>query len=207
MKRKSLFLLCIIAVAGAFLASCNDDEQNRAVVTVAGINDNLPFFSDVLDQGDTVFVSGSCPACTPFTADDFFREDYVTVAFQNRPYNVFVTTGPNLPYNDFLVTRYRVDWQRTDGGTGVPLSYNGATAITVPSGETVVAAVLLVPYEVKNTPLMSSINYLGATFPDEYLMIATMTFWGHEVGSDREQSFQGSISANFADPVVKTENN
>jgi hypothetical protein len=201
MKRKTAFLICCIVIAGVFLASCNNDsEQNRAVVTVASMNGNAPFFSDVLDQGDTLFVGG-----VPYTPDDFLQEDFVEVIFQNQPYNTFVTTGPNLPLSDFMITRYRVEWQRVDGGSGVPPTYNGATAITVPSGELGIGYIVLVPYEVKASPLMSSINYLGLNFPDEYLSIATLTFWGHEIGSDREWSFGSQLSVNFADPVVVSE--
>lgn len=205
MKRKTLFFIIMIAAVGTFLASCNtDSEENRAVVTVVSINQNAPFFSDVLNQGDTLCTNNVCPpAGSYFLADDYVQEDYVEVIFQNRPYNNLVFTGPGRPYYDFLITRYQVDWRRTDGGTGVPPSYSGATSINVGSDELSFGQVLLVPFEDKNSPLLSSINYLGAGFPDEYLMIADITFWGHEVGAGgREQSFVASVSVSFADPVV-----
>ena len=112
MNRKVLFFMCFIAVVGIFLASCNNDsEQNRAVVTVASINDNAPFLSDVLDQGDTLYYAGTT---IEYVDDDFVVEDLVEVIFQNQPYNMFTLTGTNLPLSDFLVTRYRVQWRRTD---------------------------------------------------------------------------------------------
>jgi hypothetical protein len=204
MNRKILFFMCFIAVVGIFLASCNNDsEENRAVVTVASINGNAPFFSDVLDQGDTVYVAGTI---IPYRADDFVREDYVEVVFQNQPYSPILLTGPNLPLSDFLVTRYRVQWRRVDGGMNVPPTYEGATSISVKSKEMAIGYVLLVPAEVKNSPLMMSINYDGTSWPDEYLMIADITFWGHEIGSQsREWSFDASVSVSFADPVVESE--
>lgn len=199
MSRKITVFACLIALGTVFLASCNDQENKRAVVTVSSINSNSPFFSDVLDQGDSLQSA----------ADDFVREDWCPVIFQNRPYNGVVFTGPDLPFNDFLITRYRVDWRRVDGGlaTDIPPPYDGATSINVPSGEEVAATILLVPFEVKNTALMTAINYNGASFPDEYLMVATVTFYGHEVGTDRDQDFTAEISVSFADPVVKSENN
>jgi hypothetical protein len=210
MKRNTIFFICFIAAVGVFVASCNNDyEENRAVVTVASINQNAPFFSDVLEQGDTLCVNNTCPpAGSYYYADDFVREDVVEVVFNNRPYNLFTTTGPGQPLSDFLITRYRVDWRRTDGGAGVPVPYEGATSIMVPSNDIGVGYVLLVPYEAKNTALMTAINYNGAAFPDEYLMIADITFWGHEVGAQgREWSFGASLSVSFADPVVVTEEN
>jgi hypothetical protein len=198
--------MCFIAVTGIFLASCNNDsEENRAVVTVASINGNAPFFSDVLEQGDTLCANDVCPpAGSWYTADDFVGEDYVEVIFQNQPYHPIMLTGPNLPLSDFLVTRYRVDWRRADGGSGVPPSYEGATSISVKSEEMAVGYVLLVPADQKNSALLAPLQYA----PGEYLMIADITFWGHEVGAQgREWSFNASLSVSFADWIRKTERN
>ncbi|MEJ2721525.1 MAG: hypothetical protein P8181_10365 [bacterium] len=207
MNRKPLFFVLLVAVFAVVVGSCdNESEENRAVVIVSSINDNVPFFSDVLDQGDTLYVGS-----TPYTVDDFIREDWVPVTFYNRPYSPINTTGPGRPLSDFLITRYRVEWVRADGGPAdeVPPTYNGATSIQVPSNSYVTGAVLLVPFEVKNMPFMQLINYLnpasqGGRWPDEYLMIANITFWGHEVGSSREWSLGASITCNFADPVVES---
>ncbi len=202
MKRKVLFFMCFIAVAGLFLASCNNDsEENRAVVTVASINDNAPFFSDALDQGDTVYYEGTNPPVA-YTDDDFLREDYVEVIFQNQPYSPILLTGPNLPLSDFLITRYRVQWRRVDGGAGVPPTYEGATSISVKSKEMAVGYVLLVPAVVKGSPLIVPLHYAAG----EYLMVADITFWGHEIGAQgREWSFDASVSVNFADWIRKSE--
>lgn len=203
MKRKFTLFALVLGILGVLIASCqNEPEENRAVVIVPSINENAPFFSDVLDQGDTLYVAGD-----PYTIDDFIREDFVPVSFYNRPYNAFTTTGPGEPLSDFLVTRYRVEWRRTDGGPAdeVPPTYDGATSVMVPSNSIVTASVLLVPAEVKNMDFMRLINYLNPGFPDEYLMIARFTFWGHEVGTNREWSFNAELSVDFADPVVESE--
>jgi hypothetical protein len=213
MNRKITLFACLALVVGVFLASCNDAGENgRAVVTVSSMNGNAPFFSDVLEQGDSLFFPPGGPlAGLPLTLDDFVGEDWVPVTFYNRPYNDFATTGPGKPFNDFLVTGYHVTWRRVDGGVGIPPAYTGATNINVPSGKEIGALILLVPYEVKNTPLMTAINYNnpppGGAFPDEYLMIAHVEFTGHEVGTDRDQTFSAEVSVNFADPVVVTERN
>lgn len=198
MKRKLTIYLGLIALFAIVLGSCSG-ESNRAVVTVAAMNDANPFFSDVLEQGDTVLVNG-----VPYTNDDFVREDWITVTFHNTPYAVTTTSSAGL-LSDYMITGYRVDWRRTDGGANVPLPYQGAMSLLVPANEFVTSSIVLVPYETKLLPFLSDINYLGPSFPDEILTIATVTFVGHEVGSETEWTFSGEISVNFADAVVKTE--
>jgi hypothetical protein len=199
MKRKILAFSFVVGVLAIIAASCeNGSEENRAVVIVSSINENVPYFSDVLEQGDTVLVGG-----LPYTVDDFITEDYVVVTFYNRPYNDFTTTGPGKPLSDFLITRYRVEWRLTNGATGtVPPTYDGATNIQVPSNTLVSAAILLVPFNLKNAA--------GVFFPlwysdTEVLTIAHITFWGHEVGSDREWSFAAELTVNFGDWVIETD--
>jgi hypothetical protein len=198
MKRKLTAFAVVIGVFMLFVASCqNESEENRAVVIVSSINDNGPFFSDVLEQGDTVYVAG-----IPYTVDDFISEDNVPVTFYNRPYNDLTTTGPGQPLSDFLVTRYRVEWRRSDGGPAseLPPVYDGATSVQVPTNTFVSGSVLLVPFAVKNSPTYAALAYS----PNEIMTIAHITFWGHEVGTNREWSFSADLSVNFGDWIIET---
>jgi hypothetical protein len=198
MKRKILAFALVVGLLAIIGASCeNDSENNRAVVVVSSINENAPFFSDVLEQGDTVLVGG-----TYYTVDDFITEDYIPVTFYNRPYNDYTTTGPGKPLSDFLITRYRVEWRLAPGGAGtVPPTYEGATSVQIPSNTLVSAAFLLVPFSLKAA---GGILYpLGYT-DNEVLAIAHLTFWGHEVGSDREWSCAAELSVNFGDWIIET---
>jgi hypothetical protein len=173
MNRKSLLLLFLGVVGSAFFTSCKD--QGVSVVTVASINENTPFFSDVIDSNGVV------------------HEDFVNVVFENRPYSTLVITEPGFPFGDFIVKRYRVEWRRVDGGSGVPATYDGATSVSIPSGENVAATLILVPAIQKTVPPLDAL-VAGTT---EYLMVAEFTFWGSEGGSDRESSFRASLSVNF----------
>lgn len=197
MKRKLMAFAVTMGIIAIFVASCNNEsEENRAVVIVSSINENVPFFSDVLEQGDTVMVGGLY-----YTVDDFVAEDYVLVTFYNRPYNSITTTGPGAPLSDFLVTRYRVEWRSADGGAvELPPVYDGATSIQVPTNTYVSAGVLLVPFQVKNMASFAALQYS----PDEILAIAHITFWGHEVGTDREWSLAAEVSVNFGDWIIET---
>jgi hypothetical protein len=176
MSRKITFFACLIVLGTIFLASCENDE--RAVVSVVSMNNNDPFTSDVADA----------VALT---------DDWCPVTFYNRPYSSLVATGPGLPYNDFLVTRYRVTWRRTDGGTEVPAPFEGALSVNVPSTEQANASILLVPGVLKTQPPLSTI---GAT---QILAVATVTFYGYEVGTDNDQEFTAEISVTFADYVTQ----
>lgn len=202
MRRKPVIFLAALSIVVAILVGCNSgDEDTRSVVTVASINDNQPFFSDVLAQGDSVYDKSG----VPITRDDYVVEDRVLVGFYNRPYNPFGTTAPGEPYGDFIVTSYRVEWERVDGGTEVPNTYVGGTSIVLPSGEITEGAILLVPFYEKNRPYLQELNYLGPRVGEEVLCIAHITFWGHEVGvPDREMSFKADLSVSFGDIVVRT---
>jgi len=203
MKRKFTAFAVAIGLFVVFAAGCeNESEENRAVVIVSSINENTPFFSDVIEQGDTVYA-GVDPAGNPiiWDADDFIAEDYIPVTFYNRPYNNFISTGPGDPLSDFLITRYRVEWRRTDGGDAAELvTVEGATSVLVPSNTFVTAAVLLVPFQAKNNPFLTALQYS----PNEIMAIGHLTFWGHEVGTQREWSFEAEISVNFGDWIIET---
>ena len=99
MNRKLLGFLCVVGLMIAFLASCDDSEEQRSIITVAAINDNVPFFCDVLEQGDSVYRDNGLPV----TIDDYIKEDFIDVLFYNRPYSAFTFTGSGRPYGEFLV--------------------------------------------------------------------------------------------------------
>lgn len=197
MKRKLMAFAVTMGIFAVLAASCdNESEENRAVVIVSSINENVPYFSDVLEQGDTVMVGG-----VYYEVDDFIAEDYVVATFYNRPYNSFTTTGPGAPLSDFIITRYRVEWRTADGSAAeLPPVYDGATSVQVPTNTYVSAAFLLVPYGVKNLASFAALRYS----PDEILAIAHITFWGHEVGTEREWSLAAEMSVSFGDWIIET---
>jgi len=204
MLRKLIICLCALTAFVSLLASCDSNsEQKRAVITVFSMNDNEPFFSDVLAQGDSVYdISGA-----PIQRDDFVKEDYINITFYNKPYNDYNTADPGDPLGEFLITRYRIDWERVDGsGTEVPPPFNGATSLILPIGAVTEGAVLLVPFEEKNKTYLQELSYVGPRVGQEVMCIAHYTFWGHEVGTggNRETSFKASISVNFGDIVIKS---
>jgi hypothetical protein len=202
MRWKPMLSLLAFGLIIGLLSSCNDgSEDTRSVVTVASLNENQPFFSDVLAQGDSVYDKSGVPV----TRDDYVTEDWVKVVFYNKPYDPFNTAEPGDPLGEVLVTNYRVEWQRVDGGTETPNTYNGGTSVLVPSGQLVEGGILLVPFYEKNRAFLQELNYLGTLRGDEVLCVAHLTFWAHEVGApSREFVFDAYLTVDFGDIVIKT---
>ena len=182
MRIRLLVFVAAVALAVAILVSCdNDPEQNRSVVTVASINDNAPLFSDVLGGADS-----SSAAIYP---------DVISVVFYNRPYNAMITTGPGEPYGDFLITRYTIDWVRTDGGSPALPPLDAGVSIQVPTGEFVKGEIVLVTHQNKATSPLADL--VGV--PQQISMDARIIFYGHEIGTDRETEIQATLGVLFAD--------
>jgi hypothetical protein len=174
-----LLTLLIVAATGCD----NNPEQNRTVMWVSSINGNeSPLLSDVM------YNDGS---------NSWYEPDYVEIVLANRPYNDIITTGPGQPYGDFLVTRYRVEWTRTDGGSPALPTIEIPMNVSIESGKENLADVQLVTVDNKtNAPL----NALVGT-AQTITMNAKITFYGHEVGVERETEVIAEIGVVFGDVI------
>lgn len=174
MNTKLGILLCTACVVAASLVGCDaDEEQQRTVVSVYSLNDNQAYQSDIVTGG-------------------VYMEDVIPVVFQSRAYNSQIVTGTGLPYNDFLITGYRIEYIGSDGSTYLP-PYVGAMNASIEIDKQAMASVILVPALYKSQPPLSGLGG-GAV-----LCTAHYTFMGREVGSGREQEFKAAITVNFAD--------
>jgi hypothetical protein len=197
MSKKMMVLIAVLAALSAFVVSCsdNDPEENRSVMTVLSFNENSSLISDVLEQGDDLTI----------TTDDWIGPEVVPVVFYNRPYNTMVVTRPDDPHGEFIITRYTVDWVRTDGGTPALPRYEGGLGISVPTGEDVEGMITLVTFENKSTPPLSDIAAGGPNQFTEIRMTANVTFYGHEAGTDRETAINTSLAVLFVDLFVESD--
>ncbi|MDD4856483.1 MAG: hypothetical protein PHD74_00095 [Candidatus Krumholzibacteria bacterium] len=203
MSRKvnvAAFALALVLVA--VILSCSEDSNydQRTVVFVSSVNSGSPFLCDVLHQGDSIYYTDTDSLKT---IDDYVSEDYITVAFTNQPYSSIVDPT-NGSLGDFLVTGYDLEFIPY-GGAEVPVDpFSGSISVLVPSGETVEAAILLVPFSAKTVDPLVSMMYTNG----EIMTRAHITFHGHEVQTDVEVDFETNISVNFADPLLtKTQEN
>ena len=201
-KKLTILSLISLFVVGAVLLGCEDDPayEHRTILITSSLNGGMPYLSDVLDQGDSVYTDDGV---TFKLADDFVAEDWIKVQFYNRPYSAIIDPcGGEL--GDFLVTGYDVEFVRVaDGGPtpippGLPVApFTGHTSILVPAQSMVEGYIVLVPFFEKNESPLVDLQYSAS----EILALATLTFRGHEIGSGREVEFTAGISVNFADPL------
>lgn len=161
------------AGSGTFGSQLNSDVQTLVDQTIGGVQQKVP----------TVF-------------NDTGR---VTIRLALK--NPGSTTIPSSPssLNAITITRYRVNFRRTDGhntpGQDVPYGFDGGVTATVGT-TSVTFAFDLVRHSMKQEPpLRSLINGGGAI---EISTIAEITFYGRDQ-TGNEVSVMGMITVNFAD--------
>jgi hypothetical protein len=117
------------------------------------------------------------------------------------PGNSAVSAGPS-PLNSVTMTRYRVEYRRSDGrnvqGVDVPYAFDSGLTFNVPADQTGTATFQIVRNSAKvEAPLLAL-----ATNPREIIStIAYVTFYGHDqAGNDVSANASIGIDfANFAD--------
>ncbi len=202
MRNRIIVLTASLAVIYGVFAGCDTGSQNseRSIITVSSLNNNSPGLVDVLCQGDSIFEADGT---TVKTSDDGIVPTWIPIIFFNKPYSGLNPTESGLPYGDYVVERYTIDWTRTDGGTPLP-STDDQTSIIVPSDEEAFGYIRLVSFDSKTNPLIFDLNYLGARAGQIDLMTANITFFGREAGTDRVTEFQARLSVQFLD-IISTE--
>jgi len=197
MQRKELTAITLISIVAVWfvLMGCDEDSNfdARTVVYVSSVNDNAPYLSDVLNQGDSIYDQTGTRA---ITHDDFPEEDWIKVQIHNKPYNNIVGACENS-LGDFLVTSYTVEFTNLAGGASPVAPFTGNTSMLVPCNTLVEGYILLVPLYAKQISPLVDMRYTAA----EIMTIATITFSGQEVQTDRTLEFGCSMTVNFADPL------
>ena len=102
--------------------------------------------------------------------------------------------------NNVTLTRYRVNFSRTDGrntpGVDVPYGFDGAVGVTIPAGGSAEVAIELVRHQTKlEPPLRNLIGFGGLGFLST---IAEVTFWGRDQNGN-EVSVTGRLDVQFSD--------
>ena len=126
-------------------------------------------------------------------------EDNGKVGLRLAMKDVTSPTGPTSN-NAITVTRYRVQYKRSDGrntqGVDVPYAFDGGITVTVSGTSAVEAVFSIVRVQAKlEAPLSTLVNLGGG------LVISTLadvTFYGRDQAGN-DVSVTGTISVNFAD--------
>ena len=96
--------------------------------------------------------------------------------------------------NTITITGYHVDYVRSDGGTSVPASFDGALTATVTTTATTVPFTLVNAQAKGVAPLAA----LASPSSEHILVVAHVTFFGHDQAG-HTVTVATTISINFAD--------
>ena len=177
---RPLIRMTSLAALVVATASCGDVVRSSRSPVMLIVN-SLTAGSANTFNSDVITASGSV------------FDDLATASLTVIPKN---TTAPTSSNNDVTITRYRVEYSRTDGrnreGVDVPYSFDGAATITIPAGVTNSVVFEAVRHVAKKeTPLVQLITDINVIST-----IAKVTFYGQDqVGN--ELSATGSILINF----------
>jgi hypothetical protein len=174
--RKRHYGWAVLALASLGFVGCDDaPEEGRATIAVT-LNGGSPIESDVSDGG-VIF------------------EDLIAAAFLSRSYNKFITE----PRGDVIIEKYRITWERTDGGSGVLSPREETTNFYVPINESAPTngTIRLVTWADKTGPVLAPL--VGTLNTVE--MRCTVEFTAREVGTEAEVKTSVSASVHFADTV------
>lgn len=106
-------------------------------------------------------------------------------------------TQPSTPINSVTLTRYRVEYSRTDGrttpGVDVPYPIDAAMTFTIPPpGATATVGFQLVKNTAKSEPPLRDLVSSGVIIN----MNATVTFYGHDLAGN-EVTARGGLTVTF----------
>jgi len=114
------------------------------------------------------------------------------------------------PINAVTLTRYHVDYVRTDGhntpGVDVPYSFDGALSLTIQSGSSGQAVFEIVRHQAKLEPPLKNLDGLtptGARLVSGLGFLSTIakiTIYGHD-GNGNEVSVSAQLDVHFGDFV------
>jgi hypothetical protein len=200
----------LVTVTALAAASCGDVVRSgRAPVFLVidllqgARGDDPTKLASTLGSDVITYVTsgGRCTITTP-CATVFTDPGQVTLRLS--PKDIGSTGSPTTPSsnNEVTITRYHVEYRRTDGrntpGVDVPYAFDGAVTGTVPAATTLSLSFVLVRSEAKAESPLVQLQANGVTLPPIVTTIANVTFYGKDqVGNDI--SATGSIQVDFGD--------
>jgi hypothetical protein len=186
--------LLAIAGAAALSASCGDlVRQGRApvmlVVESLEVDNGNTLLSDVANT-----TKDPCSLSTPCVFNDMATAS-LRIQLKDQG-SLNVVASPSLT-NEVTITRYRVDYRRTDGratpGVDVPYGFDSAVTVTVNEDTTGISFQIVRHSAKEEAPLRALLLNR-----DIISTIATVTFYGHDQAGN-DVSGSGNIGIDFGD--------
>ncbi len=192
MERKGLFLILAVVL----MISCSKNTESVFRITEFTIEPggtSPPFKCDVRH-----FV-GVDTTVSPAETTWIYYEDEASAHLE---FVVSFNDPSGVPITGYAayVIRYRVSFERTDGGTEVPETHEGGLCQTIKSGDAPTPVnFVLVPVDAKLMPPLSALADTSFVIRTK----AIVEFWATEVKSGSELHATGEIQVNFADWIDK----
>jgi hypothetical protein len=185
-----------LAAAVVFLSACNPVENASQSATLLKVVSLMGFD---LKGSEQAYALSDVLTQDPTTGAQSWIADPAKVTFSAQLLDPKSINGAS-PYNDILITRYIVTFQRADGknaqGIDVPYSFEGSMSILVPIGTATTATFILVREVAKQEPPL--LNLKDANPGDGIYATAKVDFYGHD-GANKLVKATGYLSVTFAD--------
>lgn len=184
-----------LAAAVVLLSACNPVENASQSATLLKVV-SLTGFD--LKGSEQAYALSDVLTQDPTTGAQSWIADPAKVTFSAQLLDPKSINGAS-PYNDILITRYIVTFQRADGknaqGIDVPYSFEGSMSVLVPIGTATTATFILVREVAKQEPPL--LNLKDANPGDGIYATAKVDFYGHD-GANKLVKATGYLSVTFA---------
>jgi hypothetical protein len=184
-----------LAAAVVLLSACNPVENASQSATLLKVVSLMGFD---LKGSEQAYALSDVLTQDPTTGAQSWIADPAKVTFSAQLLDPKSINGAS-PYNDILITRYIVTFQRADGknaqGIDVPYSFEGSMSILVPIGTATTATFILVREVAKQEPPL--LNLKDANPGDGIYATAKVDFYGHD-GANKLVKATGYLSVTFA---------
>ena len=184
-----------LVVAAVLLSACNPVENASQSATLLRVENLMGF--DLTGSSQNYLLSDVLFQ-DPTTGAQTWIADPAKVTLSALLLDPKSINGPS-PYNDILITRYIVTFQRADGknrqGVDVPYSFEGAMSILVPVGQATTATFIIVREVAKQEPPL--LNLKDANPGDGIYATAKVDFYGHD-GANKLVKATGYLAITFA---------
>jgi len=196
--KRTPWLLAALAAGFLLLPACNPVENATQSATLFRIISLTG--KDLADQ-DQNFLLSDVLYVDPNTGAQTWVADVAKVTFSAELLDPKSLTGAST-YNDILVTRYVVTFQRADGknsqGVDVPYSFEGTLSVLVPIGQATAATFVIVREIAKQEPPL--LNLKDGLPGDGLYITAKVDFYGHD-GANKTVKATGYLPITFANYV------
>lgn len=184
-----------LAAAVVLLSGCNPVENASQSATLLKVVSLMGFD---LKGSEQAYALSDVLTQDPTTGAQSWIADPAKVTFSAQLLDPKSINGAS-PYNDILITRYIVTFQRADGknaqGIDVPYSFEGSMSVLVPIGTATTATFILVREVAKQEPPL--LNLKDANPGDGIYATAKVDFYGHD-GANKLVKATGYLSVTFA---------